>query len=441
MEPVTLNVDTSQPIRGPAARKTLVETIRDAPASAQETTWLEWKSRATLNEKAWQGEIATHVIGFANREPGRARQAVGGHAYLVLGAEPQNLVGVRLYDPADLESWIARYTGRSEGPRWEPHYTTVDGKSVLVIEVDAPQPGDPIFSLRKTFTDPRGETIPDGTVFIRRLGRTDRPNAADYDMLNRRAAHARSGLDLMLTWWDQPAVIRPVDLSETAQTTWLRRERERLLAPLERDPFSANTRLAQTMRLGLGETRDEEEYRKEVDQYLADAAPALAAEVRARAVGRNVGKVELAIANNTEDNFEQVAVELYIAGELAAFFDADDARESSTFPHRPIPFGTRRSLAPTFDLSPRVPPKIRPPAGYIDNAASAHISWVPLHVRPAYKHALPMLHLIVSGEHAGETLGAAWHATSTSVSGTDSGELTIEISAEPIALDEVMKLG
>lgn len=169
---MSLNLDTSHAIRGPGARKALIEAILDAPSSEQETEWLEWKSSVALDQKAWQGEIATHVIGFANREPTRARQVVGGHAYLLLGAEPGNLNGVVVFDPADLESWIARYTGRSEGPRWEPHYTSVDGKDVLVIEIDAPQAGDPIFALRKTFQDPGGNTIPDGTVFIRRHGKT-----------------------------------------------------------------------------------------------------------------------------------------------------------------------------------------------------------------------------------------------------------------------------
>jgi hypothetical protein len=434
---VALNVDTAKHIRGPSARKALVEGIRNAESTDQETDWLEWKSQVTLSDKAWQGEIATHLIGFANRDPVWARRTVDGYAYLILGVEPGSLVGVEVVDPADLEGWIARYVGRTDGPRWEPHYVAVDDKSVLVITVAAPQQGDPIFSLRKAFQDPTGKTIPEGTVFVRRHGKTDRPSAADYDTLSRRAARVGAALSIEATWWDEPTVLRAVDLGRAAREEWLDRERRRLLAPLtKRKDFSQGFRAAEMF---FSETRSQEEYLQQVERYIDAAGPALGDEVLARAVASGINRLQLAVENLTEHNFEQVAVELHVPGDVAAFFDADEAATASEFPRRPLLWGTRRSLLGDFVLEPTPMPRhFRVPPGRIDNAASARIAFNPIHIRPEHRHALPPFHVIVLAKHAGRSMTAAWAATSTSVSGTVSGEFEMEVAAETMPIADVM---
>jgi hypothetical protein len=141
-----------------------------------------------------------------------------------------------------------------------------------------------------------------------------------------------------------------------------------------------------------------------------------------------VGSINLALENNTQHNFEAVAVELYIPGTVAACFEAADAREGSAFPRRPILWGTPRTISPLLDFNLPPVPTLRRAAGQIDNAASTRITFAALHVRPGYTHALPTVYLIVSAEHAGQTLQGVWHATSTSVSGTDSGEIAIQIA-------------
>jgi hypothetical protein len=42
---------------------------------------------------------------------------------------------------------IDPYLGGSEGPRWTLTYVPIDGTTVLVVTVDAPGPGDRIFTL------------------------------------------------------------------------------------------------------------------------------------------------------------------------------------------------------------------------------------------------------------------------------------------------------
>ena len=66
------------------------------------------------------------------------------------------------------EQGIATYIGGAEGPDWGPSYEDVDGKTVLVITVEPPRWGDPVFTFRRGF-----DAYRDGDIFIRRAGKTD----------------------------------------------------------------------------------------------------------------------------------------------------------------------------------------------------------------------------------------------------------------------------
>jgi hypothetical protein len=113
---VALSIDSSRAIRGPTARRQLVEALRDASSDSQESDWLEWKSQVDLSAKHWHGELARQIFGMANRSPERAARSAGGHGYIVCGVHPGSVDGVAFLDPADLESAISRYTGRGNGP-------------------------------------------------------------------------------------------------------------------------------------------------------------------------------------------------------------------------------------------------------------------------------------------------------------------------------------
>ena len=96
---MSLSIDTSRPIRTPAERRELVRAIRDSTPG--ELDWVEWKSGADLREKRWKVEIARQVLGFRNRDPGRAGLNVEGCAYLLIGVEPGDLSGVSPIDSAE----------------------------------------------------------------------------------------------------------------------------------------------------------------------------------------------------------------------------------------------------------------------------------------------------------------------------------------------------
>ena len=88
---------------------------------------------------------------------------------------------------------MASYLGR-DGPQWNPDLEEVDGLTVLVITVEAPRQGDPIFTLEKQF-----ESYRNGDVFVRRAGKTEKASAVDIRALTSRArAKTPSGLALDL---------------------------------------------------------------------------------------------------------------------------------------------------------------------------------------------------------------------------------------------------
>lgn len=94
-------IDSSRPYRWPSELVALVEAVMGTDPN-NESTWIEWKSTLDLNDKSGHRQVAKHVLGFANRSVTAARLHAGGHAYLIVGAEPGNLAGVEQVDPAVL---------------------------------------------------------------------------------------------------------------------------------------------------------------------------------------------------------------------------------------------------------------------------------------------------------------------------------------------------
>lgn len=428
--------DQSKKLRGPIARKEFVKAIVEAPGLT-ESDAVEWKGAVDLRSKAWHGELASHVLGFANRDPSRATRAFEGHAYLLVGAEPGRAHGLDCPDPADLENWLGRYLGRADGPVWDPHPVNIGNATVLLVEVGAPPAGSGAFPLRKTFTGPDGTTIAEGTIFVRRVGKTERANASEIDMLNRRASAQAPTLqlELDLEWWDRPPDLQTVELSQEAQTAWLEHERRVALASLKKVPPTTSS-LGQAL-TAMTDTRSPSDYRSQVERYLSRAAALLPIEVRRRAVERGVGRLHLAVVNRTDHNFADTEVEWYVPADVAAFF-SDEADSDTQFPGRPAAWGTHSPL--TASLGALELPTITPLGhhGSIDNSASARIRFPPVDVRPAHRHALAECFLVPSAVHAGQTLRTEWSATSTSVSGIARGSLDVSVGSEVIAFGALM---
>lgn len=433
-----LQIDTTNGIRGPLARRALVEAIRDAPPDVQETDWLEWKSEVDLSAKHWHGELARQILGMANRPPDRAARSAAGHAYVVCGAEPGAIKGVAVLDPADLESVIGRYTGRGNGPVWEPHYVSVDGVSALVVEIAAPQRGDPAWPLRREYQDAGGRSVPAGRIFIRRQGKTVEASDAEIDQLWRRAQAPTKELDIELAWWAEPVAVPPISVTGEAVERFVLAEERRLLAPLPAPlPRGMPELAAAGLLAGMGvlENRTVPEYRKEVADYIERLREAVPAAAEAAAVEHGTARVQFALENHTDHNFADLLVELHFPGPVRAAFEVDDLDGATDLPGPPWLWGdTRRFTAalhyaglPSMDIKPRLPR-----FGSVDNTGSTTIRFPPVDMRPGYRHALDEVNLLVDPQLAGQTLTGRWTATSRSVSGISDDEFRVNIAAEPV---------
>ena len=156
---MTLNIDTSTAFRSAQRLTALVQAVRQASSHDMETHWLEWKSSLDFDSPAGRFAAARAIIAFANRHPETAARECEGEAYLVVGAEPGQVVGVDVLDAAVIHDKLRPFV---DGPNWTVGYVEVEGNSVLVITVAPPQPGDRIHSLVSPYQGNRS-----GTVFHR----------------------------------------------------------------------------------------------------------------------------------------------------------------------------------------------------------------------------------------------------------------------------------
>jgi hypothetical protein len=224
---VALAIDTSHALRRPLELAALIAAVETA-LPEDESSWIEWKSELDLGSAVGAFKTARAILSFANRMPDASEKTCGGLAYFVLGAEPGNVPGTPAIDAADLEQALLKYLG-ADGPVWSPHYVTHAGVTVLVIIVEAPQWGDPIHALRKTY-----DKSDDGTVFVRSQARSRPANSADLRMLQERLLRRASGVEELAGLEVTCAISEPekllvVDPTDEAVEKWMELRREALV--------------------------------------------------------------------------------------------------------------------------------------------------------------------------------------------------------------------
>ncbi len=227
--------DFSVVARKPMERRLIVEYVLNTPG-LQETDYLEWKTGYDLSARPGAAATAKHLIGFANRDFPQAARHAEGHAYLLLGVEPGNLVGVPEWDSADVQQWLERFI--EADIRYDLHYVDAGGKKVMFLTVDPPTQGDPVFCMQAESSEPGStKSIPEAAIFVRRNGRTDVASAQDIKRLTERASGAPAELELGLTLDGSKLVPLPAGkLTAAARDIWLREEEEDLLGSLPPPP-------------------------------------------------------------------------------------------------------------------------------------------------------------------------------------------------------------
>jgi hypothetical protein len=480
---VALNFDTE---RAPMRPGDFVDLVRAVVAarSSDEGSWLEWKSRLDLGSAEGKASLARAVIGMANRSEAVAAAHCEGRGFVVIGAQPGEVVGMAELDPAVTEARIRPYLGE-DGPRWHPHWVEVNGATVLVVEVAAPRTGDLVHHIRKD-----GPGVQSGNIFIRRGATTVPPNAAELSALLARAT-SKPAIGGVRVEMAGPSELSPVDFSTRAIDIWLDHERDRCLASLRAHQraqshgprhlgnfgtpgggtgvgFPEAADLAQRKLDGetlteaeqaqldlasegagaalagiartLGkltrweaETRTAEQYTAQVDAYIASCRTRLPQVARLGAA-EHLSPARFVVSNDTDDNFPEIVVTLHLEGDVEAVTPNRRASNEGRLPRVPDPFGPRevsrlgggldfaRFVRPSFDYE-HLMGDIGRPGVDIENGGSATLTFSQVDLRPGQrKVALAPVVLLAHGEPGTEVRGS-WQATSSGVPGIARGDV------------------
>jgi len=304
------------------------------------------------------------------------------------------------------------------------------GTSVMLITVEPPRAGDPIFTLRRQF-----ETFDEGTIFVRRGGQTVRASAADLARLTQRANP--TGPRIALTVERDDRELQTVTYDDAAADAFVAREAERL------QRWTPGRSITAT--LMLSERRDPERYDATVAQYLERLPARVRAHAGKVAIDRGIAELVLTIVNETDQNFASTLVTLRIPRGVPAFFSAGELEDLLQEWKPPVEWGlhnldhslalARSELTRSF------------PSGLAETLAAREIErtddgvivrHAPVHVRPRTPHLLDPVYLYLPESYAGETLEIPWRATSTSADGDASGVLVAPVASEPVDLTEAV---
>ena len=331
-----LIIDSSRALRSPQDVAGLVQAVLAASPN-DESDWVEWKNGLLLRDKEARVEIARHILGMANRRPEEAARHTEGCGYVVVGAEPGCCGGVVETDPADLDAGIQPYLG-SDGPRWGMQYVLSQTNSVLVITVEPPRRGDRIFTLQKEY-----RKYAAGMVFVRRPGRTIQAQPGDIRALEDRYAAVEQPITLHVrtTGADDAAHVRSIANIDALFDAWEARRREELLPP-PRAPYEPirlksggdragaagrpAAQAAENMHIISDVTgatsepddRTDDEYRKEVDQYIGKCREYYLQLAATRLVGAGDALMPLVLVNTSDRNYVDIHVEVHVPGTMAA---------------------------------------------------------------------------------------------------------------------------
>ncbi len=436
-----LDFDTSKAFRSRRAQIELVDAVRRAAVSEQETNWLEWKGTLDLSSKAAQAIIAKAVLGFSNRSPDTTRDAAG-CGYLLVGVEPQSLVGVVHIDQVKLEMGVNVYAGPDVD--WHAGYVEVDGKSVLVVTVEPPRWGDAIHPVRKAYQP--AQKTPDelvsGAIYVRHTASTEVATPADIDMLSKRAARTPGAeLEVDVQQVAGSELVR-VDTSLTARSEYLVLRERSLLSWLGSERTALSTMTLMQSLFGNGEHRSEEAYRTEVHEYIEKLGGALPGLLPARSVLHDLGRVDLEILNPTDRTFTDVQVELCLPAEVGVCVADSEAKRKSKPPKPPRAYREPNPSSPLFAYSV---PSIEMPyvaslwvPSLSESPDGGHlVTFRPREVRAQGRRSLTPIWLLLD-ESSPDRIPARWEATATGAQKRLTGSLSLSVAAQCAPPEQVM---
>jgi hypothetical protein len=188
-------LDISRVPRGELAAAQLVESGARLGDLA-ERHYLELKGPPDLTSKANRQKVAKFILGAANRSPERAAEAFEGYGVMIVGITKDGVKGVPPIEMQHLQQVIHPFLGAA-GPRWDIVRVPVQDsdRQVIVVLVDPPTPGDPIFVCREN-----GDGLQSGRIYFRADGETREARADEMDQLiARAAARTSAAVDLQVS--------------------------------------------------------------------------------------------------------------------------------------------------------------------------------------------------------------------------------------------------
>lgn len=437
----------------------------DEASPADESYWIEFKANLDLRNKVERPVLAKAIVAFANRDVARASEYLGGRAVITVGLEPGKVVDVPI-DPADLSNWLEPFLG-DPAPRWTAQYHRYKDNQVLVVIVDAPKPGDPIYCIARSGGDPdpkKKQSVRAGEIYVRRLGKSELHSPADLQMLMARLTASNDPTVQVDVRASTESGVSLFTASPTWVKDWIAIEEQRLLAPLTPPTPPAGRRISASAagyqhRLGRNfqspnnlqppnrfesrreETRTEAQYREEVATYLSQCRvtlPGALPDLRKALSAR----VEFTVQNLTEENFRELEIEVHLQGDVEAYAEAEPfAGVDGYRPPPPRTWGpwVKKLFNADFPgARPYLPDGVRPSprrrgsATRIVNGGGATITFPAINLRPQAPAQLSAGLIVVAGNELTDDIECTWTATATNIRGRTTGSFTI-----PVAVDRV----
>ncbi len=397
---------------------------------------IETKTTLDFRRADHKAKIARTLLAFANRTEQDPLPSV-----LLLGIDRGRVERDRAeVDPSVAGNALRPFLSPL-GLRWHFTNLTADGCVVHAITVDAPQWGDPIFTLGKECTVSTGngstKTYVRGTGFVRDGSNTVQATPEHIALLTERAIASDRYFRDVAVRVESGSVhtIAP----ERYIPELVEEERGRLLAFVD-EPFVPTGPLA---KLGKPEWRTPAQYTVEVQEYISALEQHLAEWAGWRP--SQFAPIELAVCNLGEDNRSDVVLEARFPDDCLVIIDPERAltRQRPALPHAPSPFGWAGLNARPYDAQAALSRVLltNDPYRAVPERVLFAGAWqcLPRLVNPGNtvrfpscnlrpRHAVTQEAIIVAAPSDATRVDVEWSLTATNCSGTPTGSLALPLT-------------
>lgn len=329
-----------------------------------ERYFLELKSEVDLTTEDGRAKVAKFVLGAANRMPDKAARRLGGYGLMVLGIAKGRLPGIPFFEAKDLAKTVKKYVGAA-GPGWDFERIPVGGgRDVIVIVVDPPKWGDPVWTCLKD----GHQGLVDGAIYVRRDGETSVAKGDEVRHLLQRAKESVAGAEIEIQ------IVESAYRAAVDQNLLLR-----YLQPKVRRLELAFVRANRDTQSGVGikfdraslrrqlsafenpEPRSHDEYMTEIARW-AQEVEKLWPELIAGATTIALPAARILVRNLSRTFLEDMEIGIHLAGDVSASWQQSTTDLFEQVPSPPRPWGPRPrfdfashvSIPPIYSFNPRV---------------------------------------------------------------------------------------